>query len=293
VEGTAEKRLYYMKGEKIVNFLVEPKKKTKWPTQLPKFSSRNEALKVCQALAEQNYIRKVDKTGKGEVKLLHPRFKSEFEEDVYFAWMYEGNKRFSHAMTTLLVVGFLACTCFPIWPNFLKTFVWYLSVTVLIFMFFLIIIRGLLFLFIWILGFDFWLLPNLFDEHLGVVDSFKPLYSANKSKEGQLYWRMAIFVSFFSFCYWAVTQPSEFDGFVAAQGDFIKDLYSGKLLSDISQADKDNIDKPKMPSLDDLLKTLDEDEEDEEKLSEEEAAEALLDKLMDQEDEDIDEDLDE
>ena len=72
----------------------------------------------------------------------------------------------------------------------------------------------------------------------------------------------------------------------------MKDLYAGTLLSDMSQEEKENIDKPKMQSLDDLLKNLDEeinkpdspdgDLEDEEKLD------SMLDNLLD-EDEDIDE----
>ena len=81
---------------------------------------------------------------------------------------------------------------------------------------------------------------------------------------------------------------SEFDGFVAAQGDFIKDLYAGTLLADMSQKDKEDMDKPKMPSLDDLLKNLDSEDEEEEK-TEEESIDELFDNLMDQE-EDIDED---
>jgi len=102
-------------------------------------------------------------------------------------------------------------------------------------------------------------------------------------------YRAGIAVAFFSFSYWAVTQPSEFDGFVAAQGDFIKDLYAGTLLSDMSQNDKENIDKPKMPSLEDLLKNLDSDDEEEKAKTEEESIDALFDNLMDTE-EDIDED---
>lgn len=103
-------------------------------------------------------------------------------------------------------------------------------------------------------------------------------------------YRIGIAVSFFSFCWWAVTQPSEFDGFVSAQGDFIKDLYAGTLLSDMSQADKENIDKPKMESLEDLLKNLESsDDPEEELLSEEERLEAMMDNLMDTEEDLTDE----
>merc|ERR1712157_142171 len=102
------------------------------------------------------------------------------------------------------------------------------------------------------------------------------------TKDGQLAYRIGVFVAFFSFCYWAVTQPSEFDGFVKGQGDFIKDLYAGTLLSDMSQKDKQDIDKPKMPTLDDILKMDSEDSEDKE-LSEEEKVDSLLDNLVDEE----------
>ena len=241
----------------------------------------------------------------GSIKKVHGRITNhlhatqvsrvrDFDESAYFTWIYEGNKKFSHLMTTGLIIGFLCCTCFPIWPNFLKVFVWYMSVSMLIFIFFLITARALLFLFVWVMGYEFWFLPNLFDESLGFVESFIPVYSCEKTKDGQLMYRIGVFVAFFSFCYWAVTQPSEFDGFVKGQGDFIKDLYAGTLLSDMSQKDKENIDKPKMPSLEDLLKKLDsEDDAEEQELSEEEAAEALLESLVDDEDEEIDEDAEE
>lgn len=53
------------------------------------------------------------------------------------------------------------------------------------------------------------------------MESFIPVISIEPTEEGQLMYRLGVFVAFFSFCYWAVTQPSEFDGFVKGQGDFI------------------------------------------------------------------------
>lgn len=281
-----DKRVYYLKGEKLVNFLVEPKKGTTWPTTLPRVSSRLEAINICKALCHYQFIHRSEKRGKGDLVISRVR---DFDEAGYFTWIYEGNKRFSNFMTTALIVGFLFCTCFPIWPQFLKVFVWYMAVSFLIFIFIFVSLRGLLFLMVWILGYELWIFPNLFDEELGFIESFKPIYSCQKTKSGQLMYRAGIAVAFFSFSYWAVTQPSEFDGFVAAQGDFIKDLYAGTLLSDMSQNDKENIDKPKMPSLEDLLKNLDSDDEEEKAKTEEESIDALFDNLMDTE-EDIDED---
>jgi len=126
-------------------------------------------------------------------------------------------------------------------------------------------------------------LPNLFDESLGFFDSFKPFISCTPTKPGQLLFRLGVGVAFFSFCYWAVTQPSEFDGFVSAQGDFLKDLYAGTLLSDTSQEEKENIDKPKRQSLEDLLKNLDDDMQEkkiDQDLDDEDKLDAMLDNLV-------------
>jgi translocation protein SEC62 len=138
------------------------------------------------------------------------------------------------------------------------------------------------------LGWELWFLPNLFDESLGFVDSFKPVISCESTKPGQLPYRLGVGVAFFSFCYWAVTQPSEFDGFVAAQGDFLKDLYAGTLISDMSQEEKESIDKPKMQSLDDLLKSLDEEVEENvvaQELDDEDKLDSMLDNLIADEEE--------
>mmetsp|Transcript_6655 Transcript_6655/g.16604 ORF Transcript_6655/g.16604 Transcript_6655/m.16604 type:complete len:326 (+) Transcript_6655:23-1000(+) len=285
-----EKRVTYLKGEKLVNFLAEPKRGVKWPKDLPRFESRQEAIAVCRELCNLQFILRCDKQGKGELAMVRNR---EFDESGYFAWIYEGNKTVSHFMTAALVLGFFCCVCFQIWPTFLKVFVWYLSVSLLLFIFFLISVRAFLFLCVWIVGYEVWVWPNLFDEQLGFWDSFKPFISCKPTGPGQLLYRLGVGVGFFSFCYWAITQPSEFDGFVSAQGDFLKDLYAGTLLSDMSQEDKENIDKPKVQSLEDLLKDLDASEEEEkvkeEELSEEEKLENMFDNLMDEE-EDIDED---
>lgn len=275
-----DKRVYYLRGEKLVNFMVEPKKGTKWPKGLPKFKTRPEAIAVCKEMCKLQFIHRSEKRGKGDLVISRLR---DFDESAIFTWIYEGDKSLSHLLTTLLIIGFFCCVCFPIWPNFLKVFAWYLSASMLLFIFFLITSRGVLFLFIWIFGYDCWFLPNLFDESLGFVDSFKPVISFERTKDGQLFYRIGIAVAFFSFCWWAVTQPSEFDGFVSAQGDFIKDLYAGTLLSDMSQQDKENIDKPKMDSLEDLLAKLESsDDPEEDELSEEERLDKMMEDLVDE-----------
>jgi Translocation protein Sec62 len=49
-----------------------------------------------------------------------PPTKQEFEEKGYYTWLYEGPQALSNFMTFMIIAGFLAITCFPIWPHFLK-----------------------------------------------------------------------------------------------------------------------------------------------------------------------------
>ncbi|CAN0392371.1 unnamed protein product, partial [Discosporangium mesarthrocarpum] len=140
---------------------------------------------------------------------------------------------------------------------------WYLSVTLLVIMFSFLTVRGVLFLFMWIAGYEFWILPRLFDETLAFAESFTPVLTFEKGSTGQGYYRLVAVAGVVGFVYWAYTQPTDFDTFISAQKDFMSDLYEGNLLSDVSQESKDNIDKPKMESLEDILRKLDEEEQEE------------------------------
>ena len=187
------------------------------------------------------------------------------------------------------VIGF---TLLPIWPDAAKRILWWFSVTFLIATLSFCLIRFVLFLVLWILGYEFWIFPNLFDESLSFQDSFKPMYSFIKGSKGQGYYRIGLIVAIIAFVSWACTQPTEFDGMIQAQKHFLDDLYSGKLLADVAQETKDNIDKvkkPKVPTYEELQKEQEEEEaraganiSDEEQ---EKAVFDLLDSLLEKEDE--------
>lgn len=50
-----------------------------------------------------------------------------------------------------------------------------------VFQLFLIVLRLILFLFLWFFGYQFWLLPNLFNEDAGFIDSFIPFTDLQKT----------------------------------------------------------------------------------------------------------------
>ena len=180
-----DKRVQYFKGEKLVTFLTDSaasSKKKKWPKSLPKVADRVEAINLAKSLIASQFILRGEKMGKGVLNVSRDK---EFTEDGYYAWLYEGDATYSNVLTGLVIAGFLACVCFPLWPQFLKVWIWYLSCTLLLVIFGLCIVRGVAFTVFWIGGYEFWILPNLFDESLGVAESFVPVFTFQPAAEGQ------------------------------------------------------------------------------------------------------------
>jgi len=273
-----ENRCDYFKGDRLTRVLLPEvvpeggkKKIKKRPKILESIVDAKEANLVAQTLlASQEYYIKVqvmkDPANKQPQKEVRVMKQQAWDEMGYYVWVWDGNPFWNNVFQIAMVVIFILVTCFPIWPDFMKLGLWYISVTLLVVMFVFLTIRFLLFLFVWIFGFEFWILPNLFDESLTVVESFKPVFMFERIKTTQLWWRLGISGGFIWFIYWAYTQPTEFDEFIKGQKEFVDDLYEGNLLSDVSQQHKTDLDKifDKMPSIEDLLADLAHEEDDEE-----------------------------
>ncbi|OII75296.1 ER retention motif-containing protein [Cryptosporidium ubiquitum] len=100
-----------------------------------------------------------------------------FDEHSFYIITFDSNKTISNILMTSILVSVVALFMFPAWPLAIKISVWYISVVFLSVMLIVFFGRLIVFAFLWFFGFDFWILPNLFDEDTGVIDSFKPLYS--------------------------------------------------------------------------------------------------------------------
>lgn len=191
--------------------------------------------------------------------MLTPLKDNSFRGDGYYTWMYDGPKTLRNFLTGILIAGFLCCTCFPIWPMWAKVGLWYISVTFLIIIFVFSILRLVAFFLCWLAGYDFWFLPNVFDDNLGVIESFQPLYSFKVTGSGERYYRGGAAVAFVAFCIWVANQPTEFDEYVSLTKQFTEDIYSGKMLDEMSQHQRDGIDKLKVPALEELMRDEDHD----------------------------------
>lgn len=110
----------------------------------------------------------------------------QFDDENYYVIVYEGSKGWQHFMLAMVIITVLLICMWPVWPIWAKIGIWYLSVIFLSLYFFIIIIRMVVYTIFWVIGFDFWILPNLNDEYCGFLDSFKPAYSWDKRKDDSL-----------------------------------------------------------------------------------------------------------
>lgn len=88
-----------------------------------------------------------------------------------------GSKTKLYLMCAGMLLGALSLCMIQIWPLWLKIGVWWCSVTFLTTFGVLCIVRLVLFLAMWIVGFrGIWLFPNLFDDNQTFAGSFMPVF---------------------------------------------------------------------------------------------------------------------
>ena len=160
-----EKRVEYFKGKNFIEVLTKigldldtskagREKARKWPKSIPKISDVAVAIEVGKALLNKGFLHRSEKqeTKKGSERILTVSGINIFEETGVYTWMYQGNMMWTHVMSGSLIAVVIGFTLLPIWPEIAKKVLWYISVTVLIAMLALCLIRFLAFLVMWILG---------------------------------------------------------------------------------------------------------------------------------------------
>ncbi|KAL6453661.1 SEC62 Translocation protein SEC62 [Candida maltosa Xu316] len=112
--------------------------------------------------------------------------KAVIDSNSYYGWLYQKPNPFILLYSVLAIAGVFTVILFPLWPNFMKRGVWYLSMGALglIGLFFLTAIVRLIIYIISLVAFPkpFWLFPNLFED-CGVIESFQPVYAWEEPKK--------------------------------------------------------------------------------------------------------------
>jgi hypothetical protein len=155
-----------------------------------------------------------------------------------YVWDHEESRGKLIALLSVVVVVAIWICMFPVWPMWMKRGLHYVLVTLLAAIVIFLVLRMLVYGAVWLFGYEFWVLPNVLNEE---EDMFKPVYTFEKSQGVQM-WHRAVAVALLGlFVYWVVTQPTDFERMITAQKDFMADLYSGSILGDATQADRDRM----------------------------------------------------
>jgi translocation protein SEC62 len=270
-EGSYEsRRVDYCKGNYFINTLVDADNRLekKWPRTIPRIQNRDLALEVAKEFYKTGlYFKRAEKDKCCSTKELTALSKHKddkpgvkepvFDKKNYYVWQYEGRGfKWSKLGIYGIIFAVVSFTLLPLWPLILRKAIWWLSVTLLILMVGFISIRLVLFLFFWIFGIEFWILPDFFDDSLGFQRQISTLYSFEHQKGNSKYVRIILLCIFGYVTYWAITEPEGVKEVIDATIKLKDDLYEGNVFNNSNAIvmNDPKFGKKKAPTVADLLK---------------------------------------
>lgn len=131
--------------------------KKKYPKKLYRFEEGSDQENSDSENEEEEVKRKVTKK----------RF-WELDTSGYYILLLAEPKSQIYFWLLMIVIGIFGYCLLPVWPLQLKIFIWWVSYILLCLMIGLIVVRYSLHLFMMIFGKDFWLFPDLFNDHVRI-----------------------------------------------------------------------------------------------------------------------------
>lgn len=102
----------------------------------------------------------------------------------YYVWLTEASKTWARLGLASVIVLTLAAVMHPVWPLWMKLGVWWISVIILALGLGFMILRSSAALILWLVGVEFWILPNIFlDEFDSVRELITPLYLCERNRK--------------------------------------------------------------------------------------------------------------
>ena len=156
-----------------------------------------------------------------------PQFQR-FGEKGFFSWNIPKPRG---KLALFLFIGFIiaiAFMLFSLWPMWLKIGIWYCSFYLLIFLMGFIMLRLVVWLFLFHFGVDFWILPNFFVDSNDIMDSFKPLLSFERRQDDMkmILMRIGSAVALVFFVIQLAKEPDNLDSFKSFADDSMTDLFN-------------------------------------------------------------------
>ncbi len=187
-------RVEYFRVKRALRALMSDEYKAKRKDPLPEITSKEDAIKVLAQLPMYVLALRVERpadhdghdhgpkpSAKGkagrEMEIVREQA---FGDDMHYAWFWHETSMKTYLLAFGMVVLLLAAVMFPLWPAFMRTGAWYLSILGMAFIVFLIV-TSIVRLVVYVVTYftakpGIWIFPNLFED-VGFFESFVPLYA--------------------------------------------------------------------------------------------------------------------
>ena len=161
-----------------------------------------------------------------------------------------------------LAVGIVCLVLYPMWPYELKLAAYFVVFSLLMALIGLIVVRYIVYIVMWSLGWSCWICPNLFDDSRGLINSFLPFWTSRHRGDGWAFVAFRLVVSLllaYATYHYMVNgfDPEELKSMVVDSFDWGKDKIVGNGTNQLQVKGGHG----KYGSIDDILKMTEEEEE--------------------------------
>ena len=150
-----------------------------------------------------------------------------FEPSFFYVLNINRSKSKIYFYLFLIILAILLYVLMPVWPYKMKVAVWWISYVLLLVIIGIYIVRLIIYVFFYIIGFDVWLFPDMDDPKLGFFDSFKRVISFESRKDKWYFIViriiLAIISGYIAFCVYK--NPKLIDDAQSFVVNIIKDVY--------------------------------------------------------------------
>eukprot|EP00823_Brevimastigomonas_motovehiculus_P005791 TRINITY_DN4376_c0_g1_i1.p1 TRINITY_DN4376_c0_g1~~TRINITY_DN4376_c0_g1_i1.p1 ORF type:complete len:430 (-),score=98.26 TRINITY_DN4376_c0_g1_i1:20-1309(-) len=177
-----QKRVEYFRGSKLIDRILDVDM-SKFKTVAAFMNGQDgttAAVALASALLENGFFIRALRLKRDPDIDDYTRLKvnpsQSFELEGTFFWRLEPSRRHLYIQSILLVIFALVICLFKVWPLWMKIALYWISLTCLVALSSILVIRLVLFSVLWSIGFrGVWLFPNLFSDTMSFVETFTPL----------------------------------------------------------------------------------------------------------------------
>lgn len=166
----------------------------------------NDSIRLGNAMINQGLMKVFDRIPDDVKNYKYPKklipLNGTMKEKGFYGFEIVKSQTKTTILAIIFAVSIIAVILFPLWPYSVKlgifNVLFYFSASLIG----LVIIRLIVFIALFPFGIDFWIFPNMFDDDLGILDSFIPLLLCARRQDG---WPMFVFriILIIMFCLYA------------------------------------------------------------------------------------------